>query len=102
MAKITDYTEKLRAQVERMNAHPYKETEYSDYYGQRYFKESLCKWIDLEELKDIKLNSQAAFASLNLNEAIRKILDSCRCDVFLFPDRGGYVYLMWNSETFKS
>ena len=95
MAKITDYKEKLRTQVERMNAHPYKETTENG-EGLRYFKEPLCTWDDLEELKDRNIDSDEAFDAINKNKEIKKILDTCKCDVFLFPDRGGYMYLMWN------
>ena len=95
MAKITDYIEKLRSQVERMNAHPYKET--SEYEGVgRYFKEPLCAWEELEELKGKDIDSDEAFDAINKNEQVKAVLDTCRCDVFLFPDRGGYMYLIWS------
>lgn len=95
MAKITDYIEKLRSQVERMNAHPYKETSEDVRSGLRYFKEPLCSWDDLEELKDKNIDSDEAYNAINGNNEIKKVLNACKCDVFLFPDRGGYMYLMW-------
>lgn len=96
MAKITDYIDKLREQVERMNAHPYKSTAYNSYLGLRYFKDPLCSWDELEELKDKDFNTDEAYDAINRNAEIEKVLDSCKCDVFLFPDRGGFMYLMWN------
>ena len=71
MAKITDYTEKLRSQVERMNAHPYKETSEDVRSGLRYFKEPLCSWDDLEELKDKNIDSDEAYDAINGNKEIK-------------------------------
>jgi len=93
MAKITDYIEKLRSQVERMNAHPYKVT--AVYEDVRHFKEPLCTWEELEELNGKDIDSDEAFDAINKNEQVKVVLDTCKCDVFLFPDRGGYMYLIW-------
>lgn len=94
MAKIIDYIEKLRSQVERMNDHPYKETAEFEGVG-RHFKEPLCAWEELEELKGKDIDSDEAFDAINKNEQVKAVLDTCRCDVFLIPDRGGYMYLIW-------
>ena len=94
MAKITDYIEKLRSQVERMNANPYKET--AECEGVRHFKEPLCAWEELEELKGKDIDSDEAFDAINKNDQVKAVLDTCKCDVFLFPDCGGYMYLIWN------
>lgn len=92
MAKITDYTEKLRSQVERMNAHPYKETDELDETGLRFFKEPLCAW---DELEDFDIDDKDAFYILNHNKEIKKVLDACNLNVCLYADSGGYIYLMW-------
>lgn len=91
MAKITDYTKKLRSQVERMNAHPYKETT-EDETSVRFFKEPLCAW---DELEDFDIDDKDAFYILNHNKKIKKVLDACNLNVCLYADSGGYIYLMW-------
>lgn len=73
MAKITDYIEKLRSQVERMNAHPYKET--AEYEDVRHFKEPLCAWEELEELQGKDIGSDEAFDAINKNEQVKVVLD---------------------------
>lgn len=96
MAKITDYLDKLRQQVAEFKEHPFKTTDDAYGCGIRAFKQPLCEWEGLEELKGYTgWNADEYSEKLNGKKDVAAILNSFDGNIFLFPDKGGYLYLGW-------
>lgn len=80
-----EFYDNLRELVLQINEHPYRNTEYSDYYGCRFSKKNLGVWTDEEY--DLLLNGDTE---------TERIIDSSNLDLFIFCERGGFIYVGWN------
>lgn len=80
-----EFYENLKQLVAEISEHPYKSTFYSDYYDCRFSKKNLGVWTNDEY--DLLLEGDTE---------TEKIIDSSPLDLFIYCDRGGYIYVGWN------
>jgi hypothetical protein len=79
-----DFYLRLKEIVEEINEHPYKNTKYIEDYGCRFSIRHLGAW-DAHDY-DTLLNGDAK---------TEEILNKSNLDLFIYCDRGGYIYVGW-------